>query len=68
LFGKIKETSNNIFNAKFHRSVSLYIYIGVTISPKKKKKKNYGERALRYVHPRILDVGFMVRVGAKLRS
>jgi len=40
-FVKISETTNNIFDAKFHRSVSVYIYNGVTISP---KKLYYGEK------------------------
>jgi len=37
------------------------------ISPE--KKLYYGKkRALRYIHPRTLYVGFTVRVGAKLRG
>jgi len=34
-FENINETTNNIFDAKFHRLVSVYIYNGVTISLKK---------------------------------
>jgi len=38
-FVKINETTNNIFDAKFHRSVSVYIYNGVIISPKNGEKE-----------------------------
>jgi len=37
----------------------------VTISPEKNTLQR--EKALRYIHPRTLYVGFTVRVGAKLR-
>jgi len=44
------------------------MFYAVIISPEKNiLQREITERALRYIHLRTLDLGFTVRVGAKLR-